>query len=101
MRLSACDPPFRIFIIGTGKIVALGPPIYLNKLKFDSNAAAFASARDTPKIAFAPRFDLLSVPSNFIIALSIPSWSKISLPCNASFKIEFTFFTAFKTPFPK
>lgn len=34
-------------------------------------AAAFATASETPKIAFAPNLDLFSVPSKSIINLSI------------------------------
>ena len=56
--LSACDPPFKIFIIGTGIVTAPTPPIYLNKLSPDSSAAARAAARETPSIALAPNFDL-------------------------------------------
>ena len=43
----------------------------LNKLNPDSKEAARAAARDVPKIALAPRFDLFSVPSNLINAKSI------------------------------
>ena len=52
-------------------------PQYAHKAKYLYNgiflqfAAALATANDTAKIAFAPSRDLLSRPSNFIIASSI------------------------------
>ena len=65
--LSACAPPFKIFIIGIGNVLAFVPPIYLYKGKFASSAAAFATAILTAKIAFAPNLDLFGVPSKSII----------------------------------
>jgi len=55
-----------MFIIGTGKTFAFVPPIYLYKGIPSSLLAAFAQAIETPKIAFAPSFDLLGVPSSSI-----------------------------------
>ena len=60
-----------IFIIGTGKVIALSPPKYLYKGRFLKSAAALETASETPKIAFAPRIDLFSLPSNSNIILSI------------------------------
>ena len=56
-----------IFIIGTGNVFAETPPIYLYKGIPNSLAAAFATAKETPKIAFAPNLDLFGVPSKSII----------------------------------
>jgi hypothetical protein len=55
---------------------------------------------ETGRIAFAPKFDLLSVPSISSIFLSIFSCSKTFIP-NISEEILFSiFFIAFKTPLP-
>ncbi len=97
---SECDPPFTIFIIGTGKVFALTPPTYLYNDIFDSFAAAFATANETPNIALAPSFDLLGVPSRSIIIWSMMFCSKIDIPKSSSAIISFTFSTAFNTPFP-
>ena len=60
-----------------------GPPTYLYNGKFNSFAAAFATANDTPKIALAPSLDLLAVPSISHICLSIYSCSKTETPINS------------------
>ena len=52
--LSACLPPFKIFIIGTGNVLALIPPMYWYKDKPKASAAARAQAIETPRIALAP-----------------------------------------------
>ena len=44
----------KIFIIGKGNSFAFTPPKYLYKGWPNASAAAFATARDTPSIAFAP-----------------------------------------------
>ena len=67
----------------------------------DSIDAVLATAIETPKIALAPNLDLFSVPSNWINALSIPTWSKTSNPINASEIISLTLLTAVKVPFPR
>ena len=67
---------------------------------FFSAAAAFATAKETPKIELAPKLDLLGVPSKFIILTSISVWSKTDNPIIDGAKILFTLFTAFITPFP-
>ena len=63
-------------------------------------AAAFAQAKETAKIAFAPNSALLSVPSNLSIKRSISFCSNTSTPINLSAIILFTLLTAFKTPLP-
>ena len=98
---SACAPPFKIFIIGKGNSLAFTPPKYLYRGCPKASAAALATARETPKIAFAPSLPLLGVPSNSIINLSIATWFKASIPKRASLISVFTLFTAFKTPFPR
>ena len=98
---SAWDPPFKMFIIGTGNSLAFTPPKYLYKGIPNWLAAALATANETPKIAFAPNLPLFGVPSNAIIALSIETWSKASIPIIASAISVFTFSTACKTPCPK
>src|SRR3954468_7101211 len=65
-----------------------------------SAAAACAAASETPRIAFAPRRDLLSEPSRSISARSSPSWSVASRPVTASAISPLTFATAFVTPLP-
>ena len=45
---------------------------------------AFAVARETARIAFAPSFPLFSVPSKAIISSSIAIWSSASRPAKAS-----------------
>ena len=56
-----------MFIIGTGKRFASFPPRYLNSDWFADCADARATARETPKIAFAPNLDFVGVPSRSII----------------------------------
>ena len=48
-----------MFIIGTGNVFADTPPTYRYNGIPNSFAAAFAAAKETPKIAFAPNTDLL------------------------------------------
>ena len=63
IELSAWTPPLITFIIGTGRTWALGPPTYWYSGMSSSIAAALAIARLVPRIAFAPKRALLSVPS--------------------------------------
>ena len=56
---------------------------------------------DTPKIALAPNFALLGVPSNSIITPSIATCSDASNPKIAGPMMSFTFATACNTPLPK
>jgi len=77
------------------------PPKYLYNGIPKASAAALATARETPNIAFAPNLPLFGVPSKAIIVLSILTWSKASIPKIASLISVLTFLTAVKTPFPK
>ena len=70
MGASECAPPLMTFIIGTGKTLAFGPPRYLKSGMSSASAAAWAAARETPRMAFAPSFFLLGVPSSSMSALS-------------------------------
>ena len=90
-----------MFIIGTGRVRADVPPMYRYKGWLVKSAAAFAIANDTPKIAFAPKRDLLFVPSNSIIASSSSTCSRASAPTSASAISPFTNSTACNTPFPR
>ena len=67
--LLACIPPLRIFIIGIGNLyfVLSGLRLRYNGLLLKA-ALAWATAIETPKIAFAPKFDLFDVPSVSIIS---------------------------------
>ena len=62
-RLSACAPPFIIFIIGTGKINSLLSAIYEKKYWDAWLDKLLAKARLAARVAFAPILDLFSVPS--------------------------------------
>ena len=66
----ACTPPFKIFIIGTGRLLPFAPPRKRYSGMPSDSAAAFAEAIETARIAFAPSFDLFSVPSAASIAAS-------------------------------
>src|SRR5260370_840399 len=63
-------------------------------------AAARAAARETPRIAFAPRRDLSRVWSSSISAASSAAWSEMSMPITFSAISFSTFQTAFCTPLP-
>jgi len=67
-----------MFIIGTGSTFALVPPMYRLEGSFRDCAAAFAAARDTPRMALAPRFAFVGVPSNLMRNESIANWSTAS-----------------------
>ena len=56
---------------------------------------------DTARVALAPRFPLLSVPSVSIRILSISTWFKPFFPQTASRILVLILFTAFFTPSPK
>ena len=101
MLLSECFPPFNIFIIGIGNSLPFIPPRYWYSSISKEFADAFATANDTPNIAFAPKFDLFSVSSNNINSLSIFLWSYAFIPIIFLAIFLFTFSTAFCTPFPK
>ena len=86
--------------MGTGNVLAFSPPIYWYSEVLEAAAAALATAKDTPKIALAPSFDLLGVPSKSIMVLSISSCSNTERPCSASARTALTFATACETPLP-
>ena len=68
---SACAPPLRMFIIGTGSSRSPLPSARCAYSGFfASAAAAWAAAIDTPRMAFAPSLLLVGVPSRSIIFLS-------------------------------
>ena len=99
--LSACFPPFIIFIIGIGITRAFGPPRYWYNGTPSCFAAAFATASDVPKIALAPSFALFAVPSSRIISVSISTWFNAFFPSNLSARMSLIFSTARFTPFPR
>ena len=80
---SECAPPLMTFIIGTGSTLAFGPPRYLKSGWPRAAAAAWAVASETPRMAFAPSFFLLGVPSSLMSAWSISTWSCASMPHSA------------------
>ena len=76
--LSACLPPLRILKKGTGRRRRIFTTEISEIPAYPSScAAAFATARETPKIALAPNFALFSVPSRSIMKIvysfSVPS----------------------------
>ena len=89
-----------MFIIGTGSTFAFTPPTYWYKGSPKKLAAALATAKETPKIALAPKLPLLFVPSNSINFLSIAVWSKTLYPTNSFAITSLTLLTAFLTPLP-
>ena len=99
--VSACAPPLRIFIIGTGSTCAFGPPKERNKERSAEFADALATASDAPRIAFAPSRDLLGVPSSSIIVVSIKRCSLESNPMIFGAISLFKNAIAFSTPLPK
>ena len=64
-------------------------------------AAALATARDTPRMAFAPSLDLFSVPSSSISRLSIRRWSMAGRPSSSPAILSLTLATAVSTPLPR
>ena len=98
--VSACAPPLRMFIMGTGRRCALGPPKYLNNGNSAESAAALATARDAPKIAFAPSRLLFGVPSRSIMTWSTVRWSSADKPIIESAISPSTPATVAKTPLP-
>ena len=66
-----------------------------------SSAAAFATASDTPSIAFAPRRALVGGAVEVDQRRSTPRWSKASSPVDRVARSRpFTFATAARTPLP-
>ena len=102
--LSACAPPFKMFIIGTGidnEVWLRRLAMYWNNGNFCDIAAARAAANETANMAFAPNFPLFSVPSSSISLLSISCWSVTSISINDDRISLLTLATAFFTPLPK
>ena len=73
---SACAPPFRMFIIGTGSVrLRCGPSgvergeVRVERLRPMAAAAALANAIDTPSRALAPSRLFVGVPSSAIICV--------------------------------
>ena len=104
--LSTCSPPLMMFIIGTGMEAFARVPFSSAMCSYSGwpleVAAALALARDTARIAFAPKLDLFSVPSkvdrDFITDASL---ILASLPRRAwSDPGGLTAPTAFSTPLP-
>jgi len=98
---SECAPPLITLAIGTGSTLALTPPRYLNNGMPNASEAAFAVARDTAKMALAPSFDLVSVPSRASIFWSTAIWSRASMPFSAGKILPVTFLMALVTPLPR
>ena len=82
-RLPACAPPPKIWICGIGTRVASAPPIDSYKGMRRDVATACAAASETASVAFAPRRDLLGVPSRSIRRRSSAVWSSAAMPRNA------------------
>ena len=68
--LAACAPPFRMFIMGTGRRLPFTPPRKRYSGISSEAAAARQAAMDTARMAFAPRLDLSLVPSTLSMAAS-------------------------------
>src|SRR3954469_1897513 len=66
----------------------------------DDVAAARAHASEAPRIALAPSFPLVGVPSSAISARSIPRWSFACMPFNTPPISLLTCSTALSTPLP-
>src|ERR1700683_2886686 len=70
-ELSAWAPPLRMFIMGTGRIVADVSVEYFERYLYsgwpEAAAAARAAAMETARMALAPKLDLLGVPSAFLL----------------------------------
>ncbi len=62
--------------------------------------AAFATAKEMPKMAFAPSRPLFGVPSNSRSLASIVFCSRVSIPISAGVIMLRMLSTAFKTPRP-
>ena len=90
-----------IFIIGTGRTLAHGPPKYLYNGVPKASAAVFATARDTASMAFAPSLCLEDVPSRLHMIASTAIWLKTERPARAGPITLLIFDTALKTPDPK
>ena len=84
-----------------GNVLEFIPPRYLYNGIFKKSELALAQASDTPRIAFAPKILLFSLPSSWIIVLSISHWFIDFLPIRAGAIILLTLLTAFSTLLPQ
>jgi hypothetical protein len=75
---SACEPPLRMFIIGTGRTWALGRR-RSGTAAGPESAAARATASETPRMALAPSFSLLAC-RRWRASRSMSRWSLASKP---------------------
>jgi len=66
-----------------------------------ASAAALHAAIETPRMALAPRTDLLGVPSSSFILASSSDCFEQSKPFSASFSLVLTESTALVTPLPR
>ena len=98
---AACFPPFKIFIMGTGRSLGEIPPKYRYRGSPSASAAALATAMDTASMALAPKLLLLSVPSVSRRILSIRICSRAFSPSKTLAIFSSIFFTACCTPRPK
>src|ERR1700730_13829096 len=77
-ELSACAPPFKMFIIGTGSVLPEGSLEYRERYLYRgcpaADAAARAAAMETARMALAPRLPLLGEPSVSIMRRSSAPW---------------------------
>ncbi len=89
-----------MFIIGTGSVRALQPPMYSNSGNSAALAAALQVASETPRMALAPNAPLLGVPSRSIMTWSTSRWRVASRPTTSPAIFVLTFSTAFRTPLP-
>ena len=70
--LSACAPPLRMFIIGTGSSVRRGAAeVAIQRQALLRRRPRARPRSETPRIALAPSFDLFAVPSSSISVASI------------------------------
>jgi hypothetical protein len=99
IEFAACAPPLITFSIGTGSVAAASPPRWRYSGSPASAAAAFATASEAPRIAFAPSRPLFGVPSRSISVRSTPAWSPASIPATAR-STSMMFATAVATPLP-
>ena len=98
--LSACLPPFRTFRQGTGSVGGIRPSQITIERQSVRGRGRPRLAMDTARIAFAPNFVLLGVPSASIIALSISRWLVAFLPTTTFANSLPTCAAALLTPFP-
>ena len=98
--LSACAPPFKMFIIGVGMSPPARPPIYFQSGSSCVDAPACRHESEAPSIALAPKWERFGVPSISIKIESISDCSSTGIPTKFSCIVSTTLLTAFSTPFP-